>query len=331
MGEGEWYRPLRNAGCRITDGLTFKGYRSLLLENEKVLIHLLLDKGGEPIRWLHKPTDTDFIWIAGKGLGPSHPLYSEYEISYIGGWQEMSPEVSYTSTYRGATVHRGESAVTPWDYRIIRDDPDEIRVLLINQIRSLPLRTEKQIVLTAGSETVRIEETIINLSPATPLEANWGHHLAYGRPFLGPDSFITLGEGATVHHPVTGESWAWPRMSGGGTYTDLSIMPAPGTKRDLLYISAPDSKYRLHSPRRGVSLEVRWDGSVWPYLWYWQNFQSDFAAPFFGCDYNIGLEMFNVPPKLTLGEAVERKLALAVPPSGRLSSWLEFEAIPGGE
>ncbi|WP_282942840.1 hypothetical protein [Paenibacillus sp. RC67] len=49
------YRPLRNSGCRIVDDIVCKGSRSLLLENEKLLIHLLLDRGGEPIRWLVVP------------------------------------------------------------------------------------------------------------------------------------------------------------------------------------------------------------------------------------------------------------------------------------
>ncbi|RAV20689.1 DUF4432 family protein [Paenibacillus contaminans] len=322
---GDSYRPYRNAGCRIIDDIIYKGYRSLLLENDKLLIHLLLDKGGEPVRWLHKPTDTDFIWHSHNGLGPPHPLYAEYEIGYLGGWQEMFPEVSYTSAYRGGTVHRGESAVTPWDYRIVKDEPKEIKVLLVNQIRSMPFRTEKLITLTAGSAVVRIEETVRNLSPSTELEANWGHHLAYGHPFLGKESFITLGEGAKVFHPVTGESWKWPVMRLDGADTDLSIMPDAGTSRDLLYLSVPDSRYRLTNASTGVSLEVRWDGNVWPYLWYWQNFQADMQYPFFGSDYNIGLEMFNVPPKLTLSEAVERGLALAVPPLGSITSWLEFE------
>lgn len=322
---GELYRPLRNSGCRIWDDMTFKGYRSLILENEKLLIQLLLDKGSEPIRWLHKPTDTDLIWISHNGLGAPNPMYADYQTSYIGGWQEMFPEVSYTSEYRGGTVHRGESAITPWDYRIVQDDPGEIRVLLINQIRSMPFRIEKLIILRAGSETVRIEETVRNLSPAAPLEANWGHHLAYGPPFLGEDSFISFSEGARICHPVSGESWNWPVMRHSGVDTDLSVMPAAGTERDLLYVATSDYKYRLTSPSRYVSLEVRWDGEVWPYLWYWQNFRADCNAPFFGCDYNIGLEMFNVPPKLTLPEAAERGMALSVPPLGSVTSWLEFE------
>ncbi|WP_135546640.1 DUF4432 family protein [Paenibacillus cymbidii] len=322
------YRPLRNAGCRIVDDLTFKGYRSLLLENESLLIHLLLDRGGEPVRWQHKPTDTDFIWLSQRGIDRPHPLYSnDYEISYLGGWQEMFPEVSYTSVYRNTTVHRGESAITPWDYTILQDDPERIEVQLVNRIRSMPFRTEKKIALTSGSAVVRIEETIVNLSSATALEANWGHHLAYGAPFLDRDTVAELTEGATVHHPATGESWPWPAARQNGAEVDLSRLPEPGTPRDLLYVRAADGKYRLTNRRRGVSLEVRWDQEVWPYLWYWQNFGHDSDAPFFGRDYNIGLEMFNVPPKLTLAEAAAQGLALVVPPNGSVSAWLEFEAI----
>ncbi|NHN34216.1 DUF4432 family protein [Paenibacillus agricola] len=321
------YRPLRNEGCRIIDDLSFKGYRSLLLENEKLLIHLLLDKGAEPIRWLHKPSDTDFIWISAQGLFRPHGLSTDYQSNYAGGWQEMLPEVSYTSQYRGATLERGESAVTPWDYRIMKDEPDEIQVLLTNRLRSMPFLIEKKLTLTSGSGTVKIEETLTNLSPTTSLEANWGHHLAYGRPFLTEKSVITLEKGAQICDPISGESWAWPFMEKDGAVIDLSVMPAPGTVRDLLYIQMEAYKYQLTNPLTGIGLEVRWDGKVWPYLWYWQNFMAGVDAPFFGCDYNIGLEMFNIPPKLTLGEAAEQGYALQIPPKGSMSSWLEIEAV----
>ncbi|MCR8634121.1 hypothetical protein [Paenibacillus radicis (ex Xue et al. 2023)] len=326
--EGSLYRPLRNSGCRIIDDIVFKGYRSLLLENEKLLVHLLLDKGGEPVRWLHKETDTDFIWFTEQGLSRAQPLYADYQDNYIGGWQEMLPEVSYTSQYRGATVHRGESAVTPWEYQIIKDERDEIQVRLINRIRSMPIVTEKIMTLKSGSGTVVIKETLHNRSDSTELEVNWGHHLAYGFPFLDQESFITLGDAAQIVHPRTGESWDWPKLvQNDGIIADLSLMPAEGTERELLYIRMTEHRYRLTNPRKQVALEVRWDGSVWPYLWYWQNFKADCDAPFYGCEYNIGLEMFNVPPKLTLSEAAKLGLALKVPAGGNISSWLEIEAV----
>ncbi|TVY08168.1 DUF4432 family protein [Paenibacillus cremeus] len=323
------YRKHRLFGCRITDDLTYKGYRSILLENETLLIHLLLDKGSEPIRWLHKPTDTDFIWQTRMGLLPVHHLYPDYQMSYIGGWQEMFPEVSFTHEYRGATLHRGESAITPWDYEIVFDTPEQIQVRLTNRLRSLPFRIEKTITMRQGDSRVKIDEAIHNESPVT-LEANWGHHLAYGAPFLSETSRIELEPGALVHHPGMEQTLAWPNARQGDDLVDLSRMAAPGTKRDLLYVTMAEGMYRLRRPEDGLALQVRWDTSVWPYLWYWQNYAADSDAPFFACDYNIGLEMFNVPPKLTVAEAVKQGVAIVVPPGGSRHAWLEIEVTKEG-
>jgi hypothetical protein len=60
-------------------------------------------------------------------------------MTYFGGWQEMFPEVSETHVYRGATLHRGEAALVPWDYEIVKDDPDEVIILLTARMQSMPL------------------------------------------------------------------------------------------------------------------------------------------------------------------------------------------------
>lgn len=322
-----FYRPMRNYGCRITDDLIYKGYRSIILENERLLVQLLLDKGSEPIRWLHKPTDTDFIWFTRLGLLPATPIHSDYQMTYLGGWQEMLPEVSGTHSYRGAQLHRGESSITPWDYEIVIDSPDEIVVRLTNRLRSLPLRVEKTISLRSGSTTVRVEENVFNESPLTEIEFNWGHHLAYGPPFISEKTRVRLGQEALVYHPEREETTPWPHVVQDGVESDLSALGAPGSSRDLLAIVSHEGKYRLERPEDGLTLEVRWDQDVWPYLWYWQNYGGNADAPFFGCEYNIGLEMFNVPPKLTLAEAAEKGIALKLKPNGFLSSWIEWECL----
>jgi hypothetical protein len=328
MMEG-MYRKHRQYGCRITDDLIYKGYRSLLLENECLLIHLLLDKGSEPVRWLHKPTDTDLIWHTRMGLLPKHSLYSDYQMSYLGGWQEMLPEVSQTHVYRGATLQRGETAITPWAYRILKDTPEEIQVCLVNRLRSLPIVVEKIMTVRQGSASVRLDERIVNESPAS-IEVNWGHHLAYGAPFLDRATRVELGSGSTIHHPESGESWSWPEIHRNGEPIDLSVMAAPGAQCDLLYIKPEGGEYRLRRQQDGLALQVRWDEAVWPYLWYWQNFNADPNAPFFACEYNIGLEMFNVTPKLTVAEAAQNGMALVLPPEGSRRSWLEIDILTGG-
>ncbi|BBI35401.1 DUF4432 family protein [Cohnella abietis] len=324
-----YYKRYRNYGCRVMEDMQYKGYRSILLENDLLQIILLLDRGGEPVRWLHKPTDTDFIWHTRMGLLPPTSLYQDYQMTYMGGWQEMLPEVSETHVYRGAMVHRGESAITPWDYELIRDDEDEIRVRLSNRLRSLPLRVEKTFILGRGDTVVRLEETVFNESPVQ-MEFNWGHHLAFGAPFLNEHSRVEFEQGSTVVNMETGERCSWPGMPGSHDKVDLSSLADPGTIRPLLAIENTKGNYRLHGNPEGMSLAVSWDAAIWPYTWYWQNFASDPNAPFFGCEYNIGLEPFNIPPKWTLAEAVARGAALKLEPYGRLSAWLEIEVMKGG-
>ncbi|WP_206669696.1 DUF4432 family protein [Paenibacillus luteus] len=326
MTMSSYYKRYRNHGCRVMDDLQYKGYRSILLENDLIQIILLLDRGGEPVRWLHKPTDTDFIWHTRMGLLPQHALYPDYQMTYMGGWQEMLPEVSQTHVYRGAMVHRGESAITPWDYELIREDEEEIRVRLSNRLRSLPLKVEKTFILRRGETIVRLEETVINESPK-PLEFNWGHHLAFGAPFLNEHSTVEFEHGSTVVNMETGERSEWPRMPGHYGNIDLSFLAAPGTSRPLLAVECTTGNYRLNGSSEGLALSVSWDAAIWPYTWYWQNFAADSDAPFFGCEYNIGLEPFNVPQKWTLAEAAARGAALRLDPYGSLSAWLTIEVI----
>ncbi|MCU6712743.1 DUF4432 family protein [Paenibacillus sp. J5C_2022] len=315
----------RNYGCRIVSDMTFKRHRAVVLENEKLQIWLLLDRGGEPARWLHKPSDTDFIWQSRLGFQPPHALYPDYQMTYPGGWQEMIPEVSYTHEYRGALVHRGEAAVAPWEMSVIQDEAEEVRIALTHQLRSLPLHIRKVIALRSGEATVRIDETVTNEAPVA-LETNWGYHLAYGAPFLQPGAEVAFPPGAEVIHPVTGSRWPWPEAEQDGEFVDLSRMAPAGTKRELLAIRAPEGRYSVHQREQsGLGLEVRWDNAVWPYVWYWQNFAADRDAPFFACEYNIGLEMFNVLPKLTLAEAAASGQALQLEPHGAISSWLEIQ------
>jgi len=324
----ELYRKQRNVGCRITDDLIYKGYKAILLENELMQIMLLTDRGGEPIRWLHKKTDMEFIWLTRMGLQPLHPLYPDYQMSYPGGWQEMLPEVSYTHSHRGAMVHRGETAVTPWDYTILQDDPSEIKVRLTNRLRSLPLFIEKLITLKTGQSTVRIEETVYNEAPVQ-IEMNWGYHLAYGAPFFDQQAKIHFSSNSDVMNPITGETWKWPKAKQAGVEVDLSLAAPENTPRDLLVVCPEEGSYQIDNPHKGIALKVRWDSSLWPYVWYWQNYAADQNAPFFSSEYNIGLEMFNIPPKQTLTESAANGKAIILEPKGSISSWLEIEVVEG--
>jgi hypothetical protein len=99
MKYGVSYYHNRNFGCRLNE-IFFKGYRTLVLENEKIKVSILLDKGADIIEFLYKPLDVNFLWhspleLNGNNKNPvARPLDggSFFDI-YEGGWQELFPSI----------------------------------------------------------------------------------------------------------------------------------------------------------------------------------------------------------------------------------------------
>ena len=58
----------RNHGCRVMTGLSIHGVAAVILENEIVRLTILAGKGGDVFEFLHKPSDTDFMWRNPLGL-----------------------------------------------------------------------------------------------------------------------------------------------------------------------------------------------------------------------------------------------------------------------
>ena len=54
-------------GCRITTDWTYKGMRTLIIENEYIRVVSLLDKGSDIMEILYKPLDIDFMWHSPLG------------------------------------------------------------------------------------------------------------------------------------------------------------------------------------------------------------------------------------------------------------------------
>jgi len=87
----------RNYGCRVSDEYTFRGLRLVVLENEKLRVTVLVDKGTDIYEFL-KPLDVDFLWHSptvlhqpGLFVPSSPPGKGAFLDYYEGGWQEMLP------------------------------------------------------------------------------------------------------------------------------------------------------------------------------------------------------------------------------------------------
>lgn len=318
------YRNQRNYGCRIHDQYTYFGMRTLVMENDYIRISLLLDKGTEIYELLYKPLDLDYMWLSEKGVHPfqrglsaSQDSQFSYIDSYIGGWQEIFPNGGVPSNYLGASYgQHGEVTHLPWDYEIVEDTAEQIKVTFSVKTRLMPFYLKKTLTLQTNSAKLHIQEEVTNLS-GEPKRYMWGQHIALGKPFLEegcriqlPADLKVITEEPNENGKVRvqrGMNHVWPHaQSLEGTPVDLSILPAPGTPSDIVYLTGFQDKgwYRVDNDRLQATIQVDWDAKEMPYLWYWQEFGGTKQYPWYGRHYNVGLEPFSSFPTGGLAEAV---------------------------
>ncbi|TMR10189.1 DUF4432 family protein [Nonomuraea turkmeniaca] len=320
----------RNWAARLRH-VVIDGLRAVVLENERLRVTVVPDKGGDVVEFLHKPTDTDFVWLSPQGLrNPRDHLQgaaddvAQFIDHYEGGWQEIFPSGGAPSEYRGARLaQHGEVSGLPWSYEVAADSEEEVAVRLRVRTRRLPYLVEKVFRLRSGTAALEIESLATNDSPV-PLHAMWGQHIVYGPPFLRPGARIRLPEGvqviphATAINPAgrrvrAGGPWTWPKVPAErGGATDLSVVQEPGSPSDIVYLTGFDEGW--YELLGDIGIRVEWEASLLPYLWMWQELGASTGYPWWGRAYTVGLEPFSSMPTDGLAAAVDNGTALALDP-----------------
>src|SRR5262249_51823725 len=148
-------------------------------------------KGADIVEFRYKPRDLDVLWHAPQPLLPPGQLVptisskiGSFLDHYSGGWQEIFPAGGSPTEYKGIEfgVH-GEVCLLPWDVIVQEDSASRIAVKFAVETIRTPFRLERTLILRSGSPVVEIEESVTNLGEEE-LAFMWGHHPAFGPPFL---------------------------------------------------------------------------------------------------------------------------------------------------
>jgi galactose mutarotase-like enzyme len=298
------------------------------LENEVVRIEVLLDKGTDIVSFLHKPSDTDFMFRSALGLRPAASFSREPTAdltnvldSWEGGWQECLPNGGPGVTYKGAPIpFHGEVAKLPWQFEVIENGPAAVAVRLSVRTVRTPYRLEKTLTLRRGRGVLEIDERLTNES-IEPMELMWGHHPAFGSPFLDASCRIDLpactattrrAERLPTSEIVFGADFEWPHapLAGGGTRDLRIVQPATGGAEESVCLSGFDQGwYGITNTDRRVGFGLRWDPALFRHLWFWQVCGSP-GYPWYGRHYNYALEPWTSWPDDGLSEAIANGSAL---------------------
>jgi hypothetical protein len=323
------YQRERTHGCRISDAWTYRGLKTVIIENELVRVTVLADKGADISSFVHKPSDTDFMWRTPWGVrDPSkfvpttgHPG-SLWLDQYEGGWQTVVPHGGFQDTVYGAEMGlHAELNTVPWDCQVVEDTPARVSVRFRARGARMPFAAEKTLTLTAGSATLTLDESVTN-EAEEPCEAVWLEHIAIGGPFLSDRCRLYLPPCKVINHPVDvaptsklkhGFEGPWPNsVLKTGRKIDLSRIP-PKTDRSLDMAYFTDMKggwYALTNEQTGVGFAVTFPSSVFKYLWYWRNLGGGWGYPWYGRCYNVGLEPCTSFHNGGLKQAMENGTAL---------------------
>ncbi len=341
------HRRQRNWGCRIHETELY-GLRTIVLENERVRLSFLAGKGADLVEFNLKSRDMDFAWLTGAGIRNPLALHSTSPDSlatfidfYPGGWQEIFPNAGEAATWAGAQYgQHGEVSSLPWDVEIVEDTEQAVAVRFSVRGVKTPCRLERVVRLASGEAAVRFDEVLTNDGPV-PFDAMWGHHIAYGQPFLEPGAVISVPDGVRaiphadslgdVRRVGSADPFAWPvGIDPAGNETDFSVVPGKDSPSELFYLTdfpGEAAWYEIRRPARDLGMRVEWDAGTMPYLWYWQEFGASKGYPWYGRNYNIGLEPGSSYPTNGLPDAVANGSAMLLEAGETRTMWLKASVI----
>jgi len=338
-------RDRSRTGARVRE-LRRGDVQTVSLENDLLRTTFLAGEGAKVVEFLYKPRAIDLAsWSSAgltspqgiEGMPADNPAAFVDQIT--DGWWDVFPSGGAPASYRGADFGaHGEAALLPWDVEVLDDDPDEVAIRLSVRTRHYPAYLEKVIRMNAAEPLISVELSLHNLAPLD-LEAMWGCHLAFSKPFLQPGAQLIIDKGARVlpHHAAISESGRrrvdsanpgrWPTLKSAkgsreGAKVDLSLLPDTAASEMLYVTDFSNASYEVRQPN-GMSVHVGWDREAFPYLWVWQELGDAQDYPWWGQLYAVGMEPFSSYGIDGLASAVENRSALLLSPHQVRTSWLE--------
>lgn len=297
-------------GCLATEVTLQRGVRAVVLENDLLAATVLVDKGADVYELIYKPKGTDVLWKSPWGLrrpGGGHPSAFNSVVSWIeayeGGWQEIFPSGGGPSTYKGVELNfHGEASMLAWDCEIWRGDGEAAELRLGARLARSPFRIERTMRIEAGRPVLTLRERITN-EGGEAVDYMWGHHPAYGAPFLSAECRIDTNAGTLIADdqydsplsPIApGGRYAWPMGARAGTEVDLSRVPGPEEPRTLLGYFADyageSAWYAITNRALGFGVGMVWPKAAFPHAWFWQEMHASPGFPWYRGVYVMAIE-----------------------------------------
>ncbi len=301
-----------------------RGNRGIALENDHVLITVLPDKGADIYQWVHKQSGVDVLWKSPWGLrrsGAGIPSAFDSQVTwmewYAGGWQVLFPSGGGPCTYKGVELNfHGEASSIFWDVADLGKTSDEAWVRMTARLARSPFALTREMVLPQDLKSFLLRETIRN-DGGEPMDYMWGHHPAYGAPFLSGDCRIDTNASMLIADPNSdpagsvmdqGSRYDWPIVERSGVRTDVSRVPGEDASRaSMAYLDGfgDTAWYGITNTHLGIGAGLAWRREDFPFAWFWQELHGSPGYPWYKGMYVMAIEPNTTWPGGGLTAAME--------------------------
>ncbi|MCC6944379.1 MAG: aldose 1-epimerase [Thermomicrobiales bacterium] len=311
-----------------------QGISAYRFGNDNVMMTVLPEKGNDIHEWVHRRTGIDVLWKSPWGLRrhrgnttSSVSTMVAWMDAYQGGWQVLFPSGGGPSQYRGVELNfHGEASAVAWDVEEFGASTDGAGIRTSTRLARSPFRLTRTMTLSPGASHVVIEETITN-DAGEEIDYVWGHHPAYGAPFIGPDTIIdTNAATVTVDERLTGTTslleagatFPWPTATQHGQAVDLRTIPAEGAGvANMAYIHdfpGDVAWYGFTNVKRGFGAGLAWRTEDFPCAWFWQELNGSSGYPWYKGEYVLAIEPNTSFPGHGLAAVIEKGTARSLAP-----------------
>lgn len=305
----------------VSTAFEYRGMETAFLENRHLRVMVVPGKGGDILEFRDKRTDVDVLYHADYEWDPpadrripsTDMTWNEH---YPGGWQLNLPVAGGPMEFSGNRYgHHGESALIEWESGVTRDDDEAVTLELTARLRRYPFAVQRELTLPADEPALYVDESVTNEGDY-PLEYVWQHHVALGRPLVGPaarldvpagESYVEAYDETHATNRLAGDQdFDWPTAEGvDGDEIDLREFPPLDAEihDQAFLLGVDDGWYAVTNPALDVGFALSYPAEHFESLWYWQAFGGMDESPFWGRNYTAGLEPTTAYPGHSLPAA----------------------------
>ena len=312
-------------GCRVTEGILGHGLKTVTMENELMAVTILPGIGAEISALCYKPKDINVLWKApwkvkepGMGNLVSPDSTTVWLEHYGGGWQEIFPNAGDECIYKGVKLNfHGEASLLPWSYEVIEQSTRRVSVRFSITLFRSPFTLVRTMSLEHDTAVLKLNEVVCNEANVS-MEFMWGHHPAFGAPFLNEACIVDTGA-TTIQAddrysspgnflPPGGE-WRWPIVQDiHGKSRDISHIPSPQSRGSCLaYLKDFSSGwYAITNQKLGLGIGFSWPIEIFPFAFFWEEVHDSTGFPFYGRAYTVAIEPFSSIPGQGLANVMQK-------------------------